>query len=221
MPQSQHGALRVRDKTAEVLAYHCDDESPGRPLYLLIPGGLLALTSLALMIWIAYATWYRSSLHVNDGVLVLLLLAPVYAGSIFLFSYGYELYDVPKALRLTAILVFFAFAAVIILAVLFALLSKSDTDASSCDTSSSRSSGSSYWNSTRSGSWSSGSGSIDFGGLHTNTVTREVVREVPVPPAPVVCSYCGTSFLPVVGGALVCPSCGGTQARQVSPDNVV
>jgi len=32
------------------------------------------------------------------------LLAPVYIGGVFLFSYGYELYDLPRALRLTAIL---------------------------------------------------------------------------------------------------------------------
>jgi hypothetical protein len=43
------------------------------------------------------------------------LLAPFYVGGVFLFSYGYELYNVPRAIRLTAIIVFVTLAAVFLL----------------------------------------------------------------------------------------------------------
>ena len=50
MPSSQYGALKVRAKTSEVKEYHNDDARPGKPLYLLIPGGLIALAALALIV---------------------------------------------------------------------------------------------------------------------------------------------------------------------------
>lgn len=39
----------------------------------------------------------------NEGLTLMAILAPFYIGGVFLFSYGYELYNVPKALRLTAL----------------------------------------------------------------------------------------------------------------------
>ena len=217
MSQSQYGALRVRAKTGEVVAYHQDKEQPGKPLHLLIPGGLIALTSLFTMIWIAHATWYQASLPQGRGLICLLLLAPVYAGSVFVFSYGYELYDVPKALRLTAILVFISLAAVIIFAVLFALLGKSGADSSSTsdDSDSSSGSGTSFSGSRSRQSWGGG-GSIDIDLGGSQTVTREVVREVPVEPALVTCSYCGAAYLPT-GGILACASCGAARVQEAGP----
>ena len=62
MAVSQYPARAVRAKTNEVVDYHKDEAQPGKPLYLLIPGGLIALASLALIIWVAYATWFDGTM---------------------------------------------------------------------------------------------------------------------------------------------------------------
>jgi len=43
---SNPGTLDVRARTRQVVDHHHDDDKPGKPLYLLIPGGLVALASL-------------------------------------------------------------------------------------------------------------------------------------------------------------------------------
>src|SRR5215216_486484 len=122
MPQSQYRAREVGAKTQEVVAYDHDESLPGKPLHILIPGGLVALASLGVIILVAYLTWFKGELDQGTGLLLIGLLAPFYVGGVFLFSYGYELYNIPRALRLTAIIVFLTVAAVVIVAVLFFLL---------------------------------------------------------------------------------------------------
>lgn len=104
MTQSEYKARQVRAKTNEVFEYDHDDEKPGKPLHILIPGGLIALATLALIIFIGYLTWFDESLSQEIGVVLLIILAPFYVGGVFLFSYGYELYNIPRAIRLTAII---------------------------------------------------------------------------------------------------------------------
>jgi multisubunit Na+/H+ antiporter MnhC subunit len=220
MAQSQIGALQVAAKTAEVVDYHRDVDQPGKPLFVLIPGGLLAMASLAMMLWVAYLTWYKGEIPKDSGFLYVLLLAPIYAGCVFLFCYGYELYDVPKALRLTAIIVFFSVAAVIIVAVLCAVLGESKS--SSSESSSSSDSGNSYRGSGTSRGWATSGGggywgpiSIDAGGAGG---TREVIREVPVPvgPTPIVCAFCGSHYTPSET-VHSCPHCGAAQPGHPLP----
>src|SRR5215213_2916022 len=122
MPQSQYRAREVGAKTQEVVAYDHDESLPGKPLHILIPGGLVALASLAIIVFVAYRTWFQGELDQSTGLLLIGLLAPFYVGGVFLFSYGYELYNIPRALRLTAIIVFLTVASVVIVAVLFFLL---------------------------------------------------------------------------------------------------
>ncbi|WKZ37661.1 MAG: hypothetical protein QY332_06910 [Anaerolineales bacterium] len=122
MPQSEYKARQMRDKTHEVYEYDHDETKPGKPLHMLVPGGLIALAALALIVFIGYQTWFEESLTQELGMLLILILAPFYVGGVFLFSYGYELYNIPRALRLTAIIVFVTLAAVVIVAVLFFVL---------------------------------------------------------------------------------------------------
>lgn len=131
MPQSEYKARQVRAKTNEVFEYDHDDEKPGKPLHILIPGGLIALATLALIIFIGYQTWLENNLEENIGLTLILILAPFYVGGVFLFSYGYELYNIPRALRLTTIIVFVTLAAVVIVAVLFFVLVNSNGKSSS------------------------------------------------------------------------------------------
>jgi len=209
---SNPGTLRVRARTRQVVDHHYDDDKPGKPLYLLIPGGLVALASLALIIYLAYLTFWQGDLSQNKGLTLMVILAPFYIGGVFLFSYGYELYDLPKALRLTAIVVFITLASVVIIAVLLLTLGAiGDRE--------SRSSRSSTSDSSSSGGGGRGMGfglpwPIFLGGLGsptpTQTVTREVIREVPTappPPQPVTCPYCGTAYVPAQTN-FACPNCG-------------
>jgi hypothetical protein len=230
MPESSYRARDVGNKTREVVEYHRDDTRPGKPLHIIVPGGLIALAVLALIIYIAYRTWYLAELEQGTGLTLIGILSPFYVGGVFLFSYGYELYNVKRALRLTAIIVFVTLAAVVIVAVLFFLLgdskggsSKSSSSSDSKSSSKSSSSGSSKASySPSSSSSSSGSRStlgdgIYIGGgsgrvIHT-TETREVVREVPVAPRSIECPFCHHSYVPA-DQKYACPSCGAATPKE-------
>jgi len=224
MPQSQYRAREVRSKTQEVVDYDHDESLPGKPLHILIPGGLIALAALGTIILVIYLTWSEGKLNQGTGTGLILLLAPFYVGGVFLFSYGYELYNIPRAIRLTAIIVFVTVAAVVIVGVLFLALGaggKGLTGGSSKKKSSGG--GSKPKSSTKSvtSSTSSGGGGGGFphlgnvavfgGGGRTREVTREVVKEktveVPVAPRSIDCPYCQRSYVPTEN-EYACPACG-------------
>lgn len=207
MATSEYKARQVRAKTHEVVDYDHDDEKPGKPLHILIPGGLIALAVLALIVFIGYLTFVEERLSQNLGLLLMGILSPFYVGGVFLFSYGYELYNIPRAIRLTAIIVFVTLAAVVIVAVLFLVLGNmKGSGSSSSNKSSSRSKSSSSKGGSAEGLFggalagglgnknsSSGSGSSSSGGQYhsggpiflggmggggTRVETREVTKEV-------------------------------------------
>jgi len=228
MPQSEYRARQVGAKTNEVMDYHRDDNQPGKPLYILIPGGLVALGALGVIILIAYLTWFEGRLPQNTGLVLIAILFPFYVGGVFLFSYGYELYNIPRAIRLTAIIVFLTVASVVIVAVLAVALggggklpSGSSKDKSSGGGSShARVQSSSSSSSNRSGFPNLGNVVVlgGGGGTHTNTVTREVVKEktveVPVAPRTIDCPYCHHSYVPAEQN-YACPSCGAATPKEL------
>jgi hypothetical protein len=248
MTQSEYKARQVRAKTHEVYEYDHDDEKPGKPLHILIPGGLIALVTLAVMILVAYQTWVEPNLEQNLAIILLVILFPFYVGGVFLFSYGYELYNIPRALRLTAIIVFVTVFAVVIVAVLFVVFSNSKGGGSnSSSRSSSKSSGSakasmkggdsglgaagamigSLTNNKSSNSSSGGghysSGPVFFGGgtrVETREVTREVVKEVPKEPMPITCPFCTRSYVPI-DHKYICPSCGAATPKDLIEESQV
>ena len=227
MTQSTPNTLGIRDKTNQVIDHHYDDAKPGKPLYLLVPGGLIALASLALEIFIVYQAFLNESISQSAGLVLMLVLAPFYIGGVFVFSYGYELYDLPRALRDTAIIVFITVASVVIVAVLFVVLGAmgegKSSSSSSRSSSKSSSSGSGGSGGGSGGGISSGGsfsniGPIFLGGLgSTRTETREVVREVPVAPPkpqPINCPYCGRAYVPAEN-KYACPNCGGATPEEL------
>lgn len=243
MATSEYKARQVRAKTHEVVDYDHDDEKPGKPLHILIPGGLIALAVLALIVLIGYLTFVEESLSQNLGLVLMGILSPFYVGGVFLFSYGYELYNIPRALRLTAIIVFVTLAAVVIIAVLFVVLANSKGGgSSSSNKSSSRSKSSSSKSSTAeslfggalagglskndssSGGGHYNSGPVIIGGLggrtrvETREVTKEVIKEVPKEPMPVTCPFCTRSYIPVEHN-YVCPSCGAATPKELIEDS--
>jgi len=217
MPQSQYRARQVGDKTREVIDYDHDESLPGKPLHILIPGGLIALAALGVIILVIYQTWFENQLAQSTGTVLLAILAPFYVGGVFLFSYGYELYNIPRAIRLTAIIVFVTLAAVVIIAVLFVVLGsgKGLPEGSSKK----KSSGGSKPRAKSVPAFTSSGGSnfpnlgnvvvLGGGRTHTREVTREVVKEVEVPVAPrsVDCPFCGRSYVPAEND-YACPACG-------------
>jgi hypothetical protein len=225
MPQSQYRARQVGAKTQEVIEYDHDDSKPGKPLHILIPGGLIALAALGTIILVAYLTWFDERLGQNIGLLLIAILFPFYVGGVFLFSYGYELYNIPRALRLTAIIVFLTVAAVVIVAVLFFVLGAGGKGLSS-DSSKKKSSGGGPSKPQAKSTASSGGSSfpnlgnvVVLGGsgrTHTREVTREVVKEVEVPVAPrsVDCPFCRRSYVPAEQN-YACPACGAATPKEL------
>lgn len=227
MPQSQYRARQVGSKTREVIDYDHDESLPGKPLHLLIPGGLIALAALGVIILVIYKTWFENTLAQGTGSTLLVILAPFYVGGVFLFSYGYELYNIPRAIRLTAIIVFVTLAAVVIIAVLFLVLGaggKSSSSSSSEKKSSSsgkpQAKTTSYSSSSSSrGSSHAGLGDVVFLGGGGGTRTREVVREVekkvevPVAPRSIDCLYCRRSYVPAENN-YACPACGAATPKE-------
>ena len=217
MPQSQYRARQVGATTQEVIDYDHDESQPGKPLHILIPGGFVALAALGVIILVAYRTWFQGELDQGTGLLLIGLLTPFYVGGVFLFSYGYELYNIPRALRLTAIIVFLTVAAVVIVAVLFFVLGAGGTNSNS--SSKKKSSGKAKVEARNYPSSPSSRGNMpDFdpviimggpGRTHTREVTREVIKEVEVPVAPrsIDCPYCGRSYVPAEQD-YACPACG-------------
>lgn len=217
MPESQYRARQVAAKTQEVVEYDRDETKPGKPLHILIPGGFVALASLGVIILVIYLTWFENQLDQNTGIILLLLLAPFYVGGVFLFSYGYELYNIPRAIRLTAIVVFLTVAAVVIVAVLFFVLAAGGKGISSSSSRKKSSGGGSNSQAGNVTSSSSGWGGPNLGNVvvlgggrtYTREVTKEVVKEVEVPVAPrsIICPNCGRSYVPAEE-KYICPSCG-------------
>ena len=222
MPESQYRARQVGAKTHEVIEYDRDDSLPGKPLHILIPGGLIALASLAVIVFVIYMTWFENQLDQSTGIILLVILAPFYVGGVFLFSYGYELYNIPRAIRLTAIIVFLTVGAVVIVAVLFFVLSAGKGDFGS--SSKKKSSGGSKPQAKSVPSSSGGSGLPNLGPVvvlgggrtHTREVTREVVKEVEVPVAPraIDCPYCRRSYVPAEE-EYACPACGAATPKEL------
>lgn len=215
-PQSP--SYRLRPRSHEVIDYHYDEQKPGKPLLLLIPGALAALGSIALMLLVAALSFGNDpSINPTLGTALIVALVPIYIGSVFLFSYGYELYDIRKAIRLTAIIVFVTLAAVFMFAVLLIVLGALGKSKSSSSSSSSRSSSSGGGGS---GGFLRGIGPILINSPSMpHTVTREVIREVPVEPTtpqPIRCAYCGRPYVPNES-MYACPNCGAPTMQEFVP----
>jgi len=205
-----------------VIDYDHDETKPGKPLHILIPGGLVALGALGVIVLVAYLTWVEGSIDQTLGLILVAILFPFYVGGVFLFSYGYELYNIPRAIRLTAIIVFLTFAVVVIAAVLVVALGaggKLPSGSSKNRSSNSRSRSLSSSSRSSGGSRLPGLGNVVvLGGGRTREVTREVVTEktveVPVAPRSINCPSCGRGYVPA-DEKYICPSCGAPTPREL------
>lgn len=124
----RRGAAATRANAEQVVRYDRDPGTPGRPLHLLIPGGIVAVVAFLLAILVVYRTYWTQVLPERTAAVLLVILGLLYVGGVFLFSYGYRLYDVRRALLLTAVLVFLGVAIVALLAVVLIALRDADID---------------------------------------------------------------------------------------------
>lgn len=227
MPKSKFKARAVRKKTREVANYHRDVALPGKPLHMVIPGGLMALACLGTIIAVINQTWLQHNWEESRGIGTLALLIPVYVGSVFFFSYGYELYDTDRAIKLTAWIVFLTLGVVVIVGVLFALVSGSSdrSDSKSKSKSSKGSSNDSSGDSLLASLFSSNDSprtSSSF--AHTNidlsfpTVINEAATTTPTEPPPpesTLCTFCKAEYIPEQTD-FTCPKCGAPSSRSES-----
>jgi len=194
------------------MEHHYSTDNPDKPLWLLVPGAMIALAALGVIISFAYHTWYAKTITVDQGVSRILLLAPVYAAGVFVFSYGYELYDLWAAIRLTLIVVAVTAFAVVMVAALFAVLSGSKDAKSSSSLTSGRGVGGSSGrglslNLGRGDHWVSSTSSPPPPATSGPIVPLPPpIASAAMPPA-LACPACGQSFF-LGSRTLYCPSCG-------------
>jgi hypothetical protein len=204
-PQS-YNPFAVGPKARSVVDHHYDPGRSGKPLGWLIGGAVIALPSLILAILVAVQTFGNHTIDQTTGIAFLAALVPCYAIGVFIFSYGYELYDTAKALRLTALIVVISVFAVVMVAALVVVLSAM-----------SKGRGESSGGSGVSHGYGGGGGLVE--GMVLGSVlggpgrTREVIREVPVPvepppPQPITCPFCQQEYVPAQT-EYKCPRCGG------------
>jgi hypothetical protein len=175
------------------------------------------LATLAVIILVAYMTWIDGRLNQSTGLILIALLAPFYVGGVFLFSYGYELYNIPRAIRLTAIIVFLTAAAVVIVAVLFVVLGSGGKLPESKKKSSGRARVQTNKPTNSGGGWGIPNiGPVIAMGGPGRVHTREVVKEVEVPVAPrsIDCPYCRRSYVPAEQN-YACPACGAATPKEL------
>jgi hypothetical protein len=117
---SRPSDFQVSAKTRNVVAYHEDPEREGRPLLLMMCGAGIALLCLMFIGVLCFRTFYEHRIDTNNAYFGISLLFCFYVLGVFLFCYAYELYDMPKALRLT---IFAAFVSLVFLVLVIVSLS--------------------------------------------------------------------------------------------------
>jgi hypothetical protein len=116
------GPLDLQARTQMVVDHHFDQSRPGKPLWLLIPGGFIAIGAIALAAYVGYQGWVVQTMDLSTAQYLLAGIAVIFIGGTFAFSYGYELYNLGKAIRLTVIIVVVMAFTVLIVVVLFMAL---------------------------------------------------------------------------------------------------
>jgi hypothetical protein len=94
----------VPAKIRDVVTHHFAPEWHGRPLYLMIPGGTVAVVMGVWIFFVAKAIWVDHLRPLNGATPQLLALLVLYFVGLTIFSYAYELYNWPRAIRLTLII---------------------------------------------------------------------------------------------------------------------
>lgn len=203
------------NRAQHVTSVHRDPSHPGRPLRFLIPGAVLAIIALVVGGLTAYATFSQQALPQGEGIAIIIPVAIVYIAGVYLFSYGYEMENTAKAIRLTAIVVVISVLAVFLIAVLVIVLGALGKGENKVG----------HGNFTRgvsrkiagsavplaaagsTGSYAGGVPNLAFLPFFISTGsgrTRTIVNNITTP---ITCPNCHQDFVPVKGEELQCPHC--------------
>lgn len=203
-------ARAIPAKSREVVSYHYDDERPGKPLFLLIPGGLIAVVGAVSIALVAYQAWVEKTLDSTISIQWILILLLPYFGGLFIFSYGYELYDWRRALRLTLIAGAIGLAAIVAsVALLYVLRALLEGVGKSSSSKSSKSAESESW--AGSGGSSSGGSSSSRWNINLAGLGGERRQDEERPLSLATCPTCGRPLPGEIGSP--CPNCGPTPPK--------
>jgi len=178
-------------------------EEGERDALMLAGGVVVAAIALALVIFIAYKTFYAHTVSTNSGIFFLGLAFFPYTGGVYMFCYAWKRGDVAAALRLTLVVALASAAALALFAVVLALLSRSK-DAAAAATNGER--GGDFLGRGVSDVFDGGVGLPADILMGTFGVARQRPAEEPAA-LRVVCERCGGVYTPAPPRA-ACPSCG-------------
>lgn len=119
---AQGATIDVLERSREIAAYQSDPGLHGRPVSLMVAGTLLAVLAAVLCFALARAIWYEGSVPSSSGLFGVSLLFCLYVAGAYVFALAYELYDVPRAPRLTIILALLGLFALAFMVVALAAL---------------------------------------------------------------------------------------------------
>jgi hypothetical protein len=121
---TQPATLDAVRKTQDVIAYHRDPDQEGRPVMLLLGGAAVALVCMVLIAALSFRAFYEHRITPDHAYFGISLLFCFYVLGVFLFAYAYELYDLPRALRLTLIAAFISLVFIVLVIVSLSTLAK-------------------------------------------------------------------------------------------------
>lgn len=99
-----------------------DPAASGRPVSLMVGGGLLAVVSMTLCLLLARQIWLTGEVAQEPGLYGVSLLFVLFVGGVYVFALGYELNDVGRAVRLTLILAVLGLAGLVLVVSVFVVL---------------------------------------------------------------------------------------------------
>jgi hypothetical protein len=186
-------ALDLLGRTRRVVAYQHDPGLEGRPIGMMLAGGILAIVAGVLCARLVFSIWYLGSVEAEYGIYGVSVLFCLFVLGTYFFCLAYELYDVPKALRLTLV---FALFAVVALAVMIGALIALAVVENGATVAVSQGDKTRAFGTAMSFA-GSGSAEDEDAGKHATEVPGFAM---------VTCRHCGRDFFPVPPNA-VCPWC--------------
>lgn len=108
-----------------------DPAAEGRPVSLMVGGGLLAVVAMTLCLLLARQIWLAGEIEQEPGLYGVSLLFVLFVGGVYVFALGYELNDAGRAVRLTLILAILGLAGLVLVISVFVALAWLKAGASS------------------------------------------------------------------------------------------
>jgi hypothetical protein len=183
---------QVLGRTQQVVEYQHDPNLRGRPIGSMLAGAILAIVAAVLCARLAFSIWYLQSVDVQHGIFGVSFLFCLFVLGTYIFCFAYELYDVPRAVRLT--LVFTLFAVVALAVMIGALIALAAIQAGATVAIS---------ESQKSKAFSVAASFVGADGIDEDAGKH--AADLPGF-ATITCEHCGRDFFPVPPNA-ICPWC--------------